>query len=114
MCITEPAAATFDAHRVKSYNFEFTGCCLCRYIPTKHNRRAWELQRDVRELVLKLVRERNEANIEKNMLQMILEGAQSSNLSPDAIEKFTIDNCKNIYLAGYETTATAATWCLML
>ncbi|KAH6789060.1 hypothetical protein C2S51_004066 [Perilla frutescens var. frutescens] len=81
-----------------------------RYAPTKLNRRAWELQRDVRELILKLVKQKNEAN----MLQMILEGAQSSNLRPDAVEKFTIDNCKSIYFAGFETTAIAASWCLML
>ncbi|KAH6804138.1 hypothetical protein C2S51_032385 [Perilla frutescens var. frutescens] len=87
-----------------------------RYIPTKHNRRGWELQRDLRELIMKLINRKNEANLEKNMLQRILEGAQSSNLNlrPDAIEKFMIDNCKNIYLAGYETTAITATWCLML
>ncbi|KAH6780398.1 hypothetical protein C2S52_011635 [Perilla frutescens var. hirtella] len=48
------------------------------------------------------------------MLQMILEGAQNRNLSPDAIEKFAIDNCKSIYFAGFETTAIAASWCLML
>lgn len=65
-------------------------------------------------MILKLIKQKNEVELEKNLLQMILEGAQSSDLSPDAIERFTIDNCKNIYLAGYETTATAATWCLML
>lgn len=69
---------------------------------------SWELQRDVKELILKLVNQKSEANIEKNMLQMILEGAKSSNLSPAAIEKFIIDNCKSIYFAGFETTATAA------
>ena len=25
-----------------------------------------------------------------------------------------MDNCKNIYFAGYETTAVTAAWCLML
>lgn len=63
---------------------------------------------------MNLVKQKSETNSEKNMLQVILEGAERSNLSPDAIEKFTIDNVKNIYLAGYETTAIAASWCLML
>ncbi|GJN10661.1 hypothetical protein PR202_ga28774 [Eleusine coracana subsp. coracana] len=27
---------------------------------------------------------------------------------------FVVDNCKNIYFAGYETTAVTAAWCMML
>lgn len=45
---------------------------------------------------------------------MILEGAKNSNLSREAMDRFMVDNSKNIYLAGYETTAVSATWCLML
>ncbi|KAJ9698934.1 hypothetical protein PVL29_007819 [Vitis rotundifolia] len=30
------------------------------------------------------------------------------------MNRFIVDNCKNIYLAGYETTAVSAIWCLML
>ncbi|KHF97459.1 Cytokinin hydroxylase -like protein [Gossypium arboreum] len=45
---------------------------------------------------------------------MVVEGAKSSDLSQEATERFVVDNCKNIYLAGYETTAVSATWCLML
>ncbi|CAL8998772.1 unnamed protein product [Prunus brigantina] len=36
---------------------------------------------------------------------MILEGARNTDLSPEATDRFIVDNCKNIYLAGYETTA---------
>ncbi|MCD7468740.1 hypothetical protein HAX54_007168 [Datura stramonium] len=45
---------------------------------------------------------------------MVVEGATINNMSQNAIDSFIVDNCKNIYLAGYETTAVAATWCLML
>lgn len=45
---------------------------------------------------------------------MVLEGAKDSDLSQDTVDGFVVDNCKNIYLAGYETTAVSATWCLML
>ena len=61
-----------------------------------------------------MVKQRDEAGFEKDLLQMVLEGARQSDLSQDAVDRFVVDNCKNIYLAGYETTAVSATWCLML
>ncbi|KAJ9676382.1 hypothetical protein PVL29_025082 [Vitis rotundifolia] len=86
-----------------------------RYVPTKHNRDAWELEKDVRNLILKVVSEREElAAHEKDLLQMVLEGAKNSDLSQEATDNFIVDNCKNIYLAGYETTSVSAVWCLML
>lgn len=85
-----------------------------RYLPTKSNRETWALEKDIRTLILKVVKERKEAGFEKDLLQMLLEGAKNSELSPDVLDRFIVDNCKNIYLAGYETTAVSATWCLML
>ncbi|KAL6967863.1 hypothetical protein U1Q18_033673 [Sarracenia purpurea var. burkii] len=85
-----------------------------RHLPTKHNRKTWALEKEVRSLILDVVKERTEAGYEKDLLQMVLEGAQNSRLAQPAIEDFVVDNCKNIYLAGYETTAVSATWCLML
>lgn len=65
-------------------------------------------------MILNVVREREEAGYEKDLLQMLLQGAKNSDLSSDAVDRFIVDNCKNIYQAGYETTAVSATWCLML
>ncbi|KAI8574139.1 hypothetical protein RHMOL_Rhmol01G0331300 [Rhododendron molle] len=91
-----------------------SGIPFMRHIPTKHNRESWALEKDVRTLILQVVKERTQAGYEKDLLQMVLEGARNSDLSQDAIDRFIVDNCKNIYLAGYETTAVSATWCLML
>ncbi|KAL5582790.1 hypothetical protein UlMin_015232 [Ulmus minor] len=91
-----------------------TGIPGMRYLPTKSNREAWALQEEVASLILKVVKERQGGGYEKDLLQMVLEGAKSSNLSQEATDQFIVDNCKNIYLAGYETTAVSATWCLML
>ncbi|GMN25978.1 hypothetical protein TIFTF001_001145 [Ficus carica] len=85
-----------------------------RHLPTKHNREAWALEKEVRNLILEVVRQRRDAAYEKDLLQMVLEGAKNSDLSQKATDRFIVDNCKNIYLAGYETTAVSATWCLML
>ncbi|KAL2238449.1 cytochrome P450 714C2 [Sesamum indicum] len=91
-----------------------TGIPGMRHLPTKSNREAWALEKDIRTLILNVVKERQEAGYEKDLLQMLLEGAKNSELSSDMLDKFIVDNCKNIYLAGYETTAVSATWCLML
>lgn len=83
-------------------------------MPTKSNRETWKLQKEIKRLILNVVKERTEAGYEKDLLQMVLEGAKNSDLNKEAIDRFIVDNCKNIYLAGYETTAVSATWCLML
>ncbi|KAI3450190.1 hypothetical protein Pfo_006855 [Paulownia fortunei] len=99
---------------VASKNVLAIGIPGMRHLPTKSNREAWALEKEIKTLILNVVKERKEAGFEKDLLQMVLEGAQNSDLSQDAIDRFIVDNCKNIYLAGYETTAVSATWCLML
>ncbi|KAM1226449.1 hypothetical protein ACFX13_005910 [Malus domestica] len=85
-----------------------------RHLPTKSNTEVWTLEKEASSLIQQVVKERQAAEYEKDILQIILEGAKNSNLSQEATDRFIVDNCKNIYLAGYETTAVAATWCLML
>nr|CAB3462893.1 unnamed protein product [Digitaria exilis] len=41
-------------------------------------------------------------------------GAKADPFSSCTPEDFIVDNCKNIYFAGHETTSTTAAWCLML
>ncbi|KAL4271987.1 hypothetical protein GQ457_13G017020 [Hibiscus cannabinus] len=91
-----------------------TGVPGMRYLPTKSNREAWALEKEIHDLILQVVKERKMAAYEEDLLQMVVEGAKTSHLSQEATERFIVDNCKNIYLAGYETTAVSATWCLML
>ncbi|XP_027091676.1 cytochrome P450 714C2 [Coffea arabica] len=91
-----------------------TGIPGMRYLPTKSNREMWELEKEIKTLILKVVKERQEVGYEKDLLQTVLEGAKNGNLSQEALDSFIVDNCKNIYLAGYETTAVSAAWCLML
>ena len=90
--------------------------CVCyRYLPTKSNREKWALEKEIRNLILEVVKERTKVDAnEKDLLQMVIEGARDSNLSQEETDRFIVDNCKNIYLAGFETTAVSATWCLML
>lgn len=51
---------------------------------------------------------------EKDLLQRILEGAKSYDDYNITIEKFIVDNCKNLYFAGHETTAVSASWSMVM
>jgi cytochrome P450 len=79
----------------------------------------WKIEKEFNLMILKVVKQRNEASYEKDLLQMILEGAKSYidyyGPSTDSFrDNFIVDNCKNIYFAGHETTAITASWSLML
>uniref|UniRef100_A0ACD5T9W7 Uncharacterized protein n=1 Tax=Avena sativa TaxID=4498 RepID=A0ACD5T9W7_AVESA len=81
-----------------------------RYLPTAKNRRIWRLTREIRSLILDLARGRREATAERDFLGSIIESSGDQPRPDD----FVVDNCKNIYFAGHETSAVTATWCLML
>ncbi|XP_027154142.1 cytochrome P450 714C2-like [Coffea eugenioides] len=90
-----------------------------RYVPSKHNRDMWRLKEEIDSMILEVVKTRTETAHDKDLLQLILDAAKSegekSHFTSDfAANKFIIDNCKSIYFAGHETTATSASWCLML
>ena len=89
-------------------------CIIYRFLPKKNNRALWKLEEEINSMILKVVKQRTEASYEKDLLQMILEGAKSNNDCYGPCDKFIVDNCKNIYFAGYETTAITASWSLML
>ncbi|KAM7496334.1 hypothetical protein LguiA_020748 [Lonicera macranthoides] len=99
---------------IAASNFFYNWIPGISYLAHKRNKKAQALSNEIRMSILKVVNERNEAGYEKDLLQMILEGAKNSDMDKDSIDHFIVDNCKNIYMAGYETTATSATWCLML
>ncbi|KAJ1257077.1 hypothetical protein BS78_K221600 [Paspalum vaginatum] len=96
-----------------------------RYLPTNNNIEIWSLEASIRRLILDMANKRREHNAatpedEKHLLLVdsILKGAEqagsliSSSTTPEY--DFIVDNCKNIFFAGHETTATTAAWCLML
>ncbi|KAI5423227.1 cytochrome P450 714C2 [Lathyrus oleraceus] len=99
----------------------FAGIPGYRYLPNKTNRQMWKLEKEINSKISKLVKKRqNDAREEQDLLQMILDSAKKcdsgDSFLPNSISRdiFIIDNCKNIFFAGYETTAITASWCLML
>jgi len=79
----------------------------------------WRLEKEIDSKISKLIKQRLVETHEQDLLQMILEGAKKEGgdgIISDSIscDRFIIDNCKNIFFAGHETTAITASWCLML
>ncbi|KAK4389000.1 cytochrome [Sesamum angolense] len=83
-------------------------------LPTERNRQIWAPDKEISASILKVVKERRQAGREKDLLQTLLEGAKSSYSTSAAIDQFIVDNCRNIYSAGFQTTAVSSSWCLML
>ncbi|XP_071689959.1 cytochrome P450 714C2-like [Rutidosis leptorrhynchoides] len=90
-----------------------------RYIPSKNNREIWKLEKDINSRIIEVVKSSKTATEAKDLLQTIIEAAKKDDegnnkwINIDS-HKFIVDNCKSLYFAGYETTATSASWCLML
>lgn len=77
------------------------------------------LEKEIDSLIWEAVCERKCQETEtplmkKDLLHMILEEAMVHFASKDESRHFIVDNCKNIYFAGHESTSVAASWCLML
>lgn len=78
------------------------------------------MEKEIETLIWKAVKEREEkcletSTCEKDLMQSILEEAMNDqSMGQDSSKRFIVDNCKNIYFAGHESTAVAASWCLMM
>ncbi|XP_021297271.1 cytochrome P450 714A1-like [Herrania umbratica] len=89
-------------------------------LPTKKRNEITNLEKEIESLIWETVKEREKkcveaSSSEKDLLHLILEGAlNDQSLGKDSSKRFIVDNCKNIYFAGHESTAVAASWCLML
>jgi len=94
-----------------------------RFFRTETDKKIRIMNEEVDAMLLKLVNDRRAQTelgglYEKDLLQLILESAAS--LSTDMpqykhkTDRFILDNCRNIYFAGSETTALTVSWTLML
>ncbi|KAL8051076.1 hypothetical protein ABFX02_06G122000 [Erythranthe guttata] len=89
---------------------------------TGQRRKIEHLEMEIETLIWEAVKERERGphdDVEsKDLLQLILEGAVNNNddvgNDDSSSKSFIVDNCKNIYFAGHESTAVAASWCLIL
>ncbi|CAN4085195.1 unnamed protein product [Withania somnifera] len=90
------------------------------FLPSRQQKEIANLEKEIESLIWEAVKERERECLakpsnEKDLLHSILEGAiNDDKVGENSSRKFIVDNCKNIYFAGHESTAVAASWCLML
>ncbi|KAL4312469.1 hypothetical protein GQ457_01G039030 [Hibiscus cannabinus] len=86
----------------------------------KKQNKIYGLEKEIETLIWETVKERESkcketGSLENDLLHMILEGAlNDQSIDKDSSKSFIVDNCKNIYFAGHESTTIAASWCIML
>ncbi|KAK1312477.1 hypothetical protein QJS10_CPA07g01367 [Acorus calamus] len=115
---TEPGRRCSTPNKVGCRSVGRSSGWWSRFLPTKKNRETWRLEKEVRWSVLSMVRERrgssSSSSSSSDLLQSLLLSADVNYGSPSETDRFLVDNCKNIYFAGHETTAVTATWAMML
>ncbi|XP_009600679.1 cytochrome P450 714A1-like [Nicotiana tomentosiformis] len=90
------------------------------FLPSRQQKEIDNLEKEIESLIWEAVKERERecletSSNEKDLLHSLLEGAiNDDSVGENSSRKFIVDNCKNIYFAGHESTAVAASWCLML
>ncbi|KAI4296134.1 hypothetical protein L6164_036117 [Bauhinia variegata] len=87
-----------------------------RFLPTKNNRERKRLQKETCESIRVLIEDSNKS---QKSLGNLLSLLMSSHKSPSNTEERLgsdeiIDNCRNFYFAGKETTANSMCWALLL
>ncbi|KAH7537712.1 hypothetical protein FEM48_Zijuj03G0122100 [Ziziphus jujuba var. spinosa] len=112
-------------HTISQHGFLFGVSNFGSFPMRRKQNEINSLEREIESLIWEAVKERREQEISdtsssssssgKDLLQLILEGAINDHtLGEHSSKQFIVDNCKNIYFAGYESTAIAISWCLML
>lgn len=84
-----------------------------RFLPTKKNKVAWGLEKEIYAIIMDIVK-KHKATTSENMLQTLMEGSMNGELGPSTADQFIVDNCKDVYLGAFEVNAVVAIWGLML
>jgi cytochrome P450 len=95
---------------------------ICRFLPTKNNRRMKEIDLEIRKILREIIGKREKAtkNGKTNnddLLGLLLESntrQSNGNASLGLTTEDVIEECKLFYFAGMETTSVLLTWTLIV
>ncbi|XBI87397.1 hypothetical protein VPH35_025496 [Triticum aestivum] len=88
-----------------------------RYLPTRRNRRTWQLDKLVRSKITEIIKARLASSVygddllgQMLWLQRSGAGANAETLSTEEM----VGECRTFFMAGYETSANLITWAMFL
>ncbi|KAK8962323.1 Cytochrome P450 734A6 [Platanthera guangdongensis] len=84
------------------------------YLPTAKNRKRWRLNKEIRDLLQRLISINGEKSENlKNLLGLMISANKNEGKDKIGMNEI-IDECKTFYFAGKETTANVLTWAILL
>lgn len=91
---------------------------ICRFLPTKNNRRMRQIDQEIRKILREIIGKREKATKNNDdLLGLLLESntrQSNGNASLGLTTEDVIEECKLFYFAGMETTSVLLTWTLIL
>ncbi|KAF7837918.1 cytochrome P450 72A15-like [Senna tora] len=95
-----------------------------RFIPTKKNQRRKELNREIRSMLRDLIQRKKhalrhgESRVDDDLLGLLLQSISQNNDDGNESYKMTeedvVEECKQFYVAGHETTSSWLTWTMVV
>ena len=95
---------------------------ICRFLPTRNNRRMREINREIHKILREIIGKREKAMINgetnnDDLLGLLLESnmrQSNGNSKLGLTTEDVIEECKLFYFAGMETTSVLLTWTLIV
>ena len=95
---------------------------ICRFLPTRNNRRMREINREIHKILREIIGKREKAMINgetnnDDLLGLLLESnmrQSNGNAKLGLTTEDVIEECKLFYFAGMETTSVLLTWTLIV
>ena len=86
-----------------------------RYLPTRRNRRAWYLDKLVKHKISQIIEARLASGVyEDDLLGQMLQLQACRSSAETLSTREMIGECRTLFAAGYETSASVITWAMFL
>lgn len=94
---------------------EIVVLCICRFIPTAKNRKREKLNKEIKTMIGSLILRKENSMSNQDLLSLLLQSKKKENQQGDELTiEEVVEECKQFYLAGQETTASLLIWTVIV